>query len=50
MNNVFLPFYYSYLKDFVNFTVSSGNINLELKALFEKADNNNHLEAEENLI
>ncbi|MCB9481175.1 MAG: DUF748 domain-containing protein [Desulfobacteraceae bacterium] len=46
INNVFLPFYYSYLKDFVNFTVSSGNINLELKALFEKADNNNQLEAE----
>lgn len=46
INNISIPFYYSYMKNSVNFLTKSGTLNIDMKALFEKAANNNNLEAE----
>ncbi|MDY0362307.1 MAG: DUF748 domain-containing protein [Desulforegulaceae bacterium] len=49
INNISIPFYYSYMKNSVNFLTKSGTLNIDMKALFEKAANNNNLEAEAKL-
>lgn len=46
IKDVFLPFYYSYIKDFVNFIPQSGTAGLDLNAGFKKEETENTLEAE----
>jgi hypothetical protein len=46
IKDVSLPFYYSYIKDFVNFIPESGTSGLDLNAGFKKEKTENILEAE----